>query len=375
MNKNKTILLIILMTIFFILPASIKAGFECHHVGVTVPEGREKDEQMCIDKYYSCKEDFYDVQQVWENCTGWGAEKGINGCHGITREAWLINPSLCPTNYKNDNKFQSDYYWGEANMAYCSCVEACGEEPKSVDCMPILSSCCKKLEEEEVVKPEKVEEQPDEMQDLYKDMLDKIEVPDCSEEYPELCVLSKEDRDKIIDWFYGELMIKLKANYKHSSTITNASGEKKINWGAPIGWVQRVLINGYKLLKYRDTRPDAAIVENMNMGTCGDVMAYINKTFTQKFPSIKVTSISMAWGPGGFFNHGSNVVMPINPKTKKQYKESEIPMEIFQAKSGADLPIQWQRAMVVDGWGRSIYSLKDWYNEYKNSDGEFSVGD
>jgi hypothetical protein len=242
--------------------------------------------------------------------------------------------------------------------------------------MPTLSSCCNKIvEEKEETKPEIIEEKPDEMQDLYNDMLDEVEVPDCSEEYPELCMLPKEDRDKIIDWFYNVLMVKLKANYKHSSSITDAVGNKQINWGAPVGWFQRIIINGYKLIKYRDTRPDAVIVENMNMGTCGDVMAYINQTFPKVFPNIKVTSIAMAWGPYGFFNHGSNVVMPINPKTKKQYKENEIPIEVFEAKSGEELPIEWQRAIVIDGWGRSVYSLKDWYNEYKHDDSDFSVGD
>ncbi|MFC1640819.1 hypothetical protein ACFL2D_02080 [Patescibacteria group bacterium] len=249
-----------------------------------------------------------------------------------------------------------------------SCMTWCEENNKNNGC---------EGEEDEVIIPDvETDDAADEMQELYRQMADEeVEVPECSEEYPELCVLPLELTNDIIEWFYEDMMERLRANFKHTLTITDADGTERINWGMPFGWGQRVMINLEKYLRFGDTRPDAGYCANASLGTCGDVMAYFLDEFPKRFPNVKITKVSMAWGPGGFFNHGANIVMPINPKTKKQYLESEIPSEIFSAKRASELPVQWQNAMVLDGWGRNIYPLKDWYSNYKNGDGEFAVGD
>ena len=231
---------------------------------------------------------------------------------------------------------------------------------------------------------------------------------------PELCQLPKEIRDRIIDWFYEVKMEELDGNFLHTFTYKDAKGDWHINWGSPWGWTQRVVINTYKGFaqtkvqdgdKFFDFNKDKwwgkaldlaqtpvayvwKVLTNANldanpnipkksgMGTCGDVMAYINKSFREDFPGLEITTLSMAWdGLVMPQDHAANIVMPINPKTGKQYKQNEVPQAIFTAKTGANLPKEWQNTMVLDGWAKRVVSFKDWFNEYKHGDGEVGVGD
>ena len=241
----------------------------------------------------------------------------------------------------------------------------------------------------------------------------EIYVDDCIGA-PELCHLPKEIRDRIIDWFYMVLMEHLDGNYMHTITYKDANGDWHINWGAPWGWTQRVIINTYKgvaqtkvgdgdrfvnfdkdkwwgkalnwvqtpaayawkVLSKPNLDANANIPEKSGMGTCGDVMAYVNREFRKDFPGIEITTLSMAWdGVVMPQNHAANIVMPVNPETGKQYKQNEVPQAVFEAETSADLPLEWQNALVVDGWARRVVSFKDWFDEYKHGDGEVGVGD
>lgn len=241
----------------------------------------------------------------------------------------------------------------------------------------------------------------------------EIYVQDCIDA-PELCHLPKEIRDRIIDWFYMVLMEHLDGNYMHTITYKDAEGGWHINWGMPWGWTQRVVINGYKgiaqtkvkdgdlfkefdknkwwgktlnwlqvppayawkVLTHANLDANANIPEKSGMGTCGDVMAYLTREFKNDFPGVKITTVAMAW-EGWIFSHdhAANLVLPVNPKTGKQYNQDEVPQAVFLAETGDDLPKEWQNAVVLDGWGRRITSFKDWFNEYKHGDGEVAVGD
>lgn len=152
---------ILFLSSLFFIPAekNLLAGYDCSYSQSKsgIPEGT--DDQVCVDQYYACQDENEAIRQKWGNCTGWGAEEGILGCHAITREAWLINPTLCPADYQTRGQFQSDYDWGEENLKYCQCVEACGPEPVAKDCFPTLENCCATLVKEE--EPEPIIEEPE----------------------------------------------------------------------------------------------------------------------------------------------------------------------------------------------------------------------
>lgn len=250
-------------------------------------------------------------------------------------------------------------------------------------------------------------------EDPYIPFGEEIYVSGCIDA-PELCVLPNDIRDRMINWFYGVIMKELNANFLHTWTYKDAEGDWHLNWGMPFGWTQRFGINIYKRFAQTKvypedkwgnfdswgiwgkpvdwgqtglvylwktlTNPDLSANPNIpkkgKMGTCGDVMAYVDETFRKDFPGVEITTVAMAW-EGWIFNHdhAANIVLPINPATGKQYKQNEVPSDIFEAETSEDLPEEWQNAVVLDGWAKRVVSFKEWFDEYKHGDGEVSVGD
>lgn len=142
--------ILFLSSLFFIpVENNVQAGYDCSYSNSSSDIPEDTSDKVCVDKYYACQDENADVRKEWGNCTGWGGDPDVLGCHAYTREAWLINPTLCPKGYINDKQFQEDYSWGQENYKYCQCVEACGPEPTPKDCFPVLEKCCATLVEEE----------------------------------------------------------------------------------------------------------------------------------------------------------------------------------------------------------------------------------